>query len=147
MRDLDIRQLVAWLEAAGLSTFELEGPEVRLRLVLGQPGSRPGAASIAVSRHDLGDAVAGCVAVAQVAGVLRLQHAVDDAPFAELGDEVAAGRVIALLQIGTIYAPVVAPVSGVLVRLLALPGRLVGFGAPLFEIVGVEAKPEPAGPA
>ena len=136
MRVDDVRQLARWLEEAGLAELELEGPDLRLRLVLDGGATRAAAApTLAIAAADLPDAVIGRVVSAPVAGVLRLRHPHAAASLAELGDMVAPGAVIGLLQIGLIFAPVVAPVGGMLVRILALPDDLVGFGAPLFEIV------------
>jgi biotin carboxyl carrier protein len=39
-----------------------------------------------------------------------------------------------LIQIGSIYAPVVAGTNGTLAKILTVPQTLVGFGTPLFEI-------------
>lgn len=136
MHAAGIAQLVRRLEAAGLASLEVEGPGLSLRLALAprDDGSARRVLAVTATADGIDDAASGVVAKAPVAGVLRLRHPHAREPFAKLGAEVAAGRVVALLEIGTIFVPVVAQADGVLGRLHAAPDALVGYGAPLFEV-------------
>ncbi|MBL8697646.1 MAG: hypothetical protein JNK67_04710 [Alphaproteobacteria bacterium] len=130
----DIRQVLQWLEAAGLESIEIDGPGLRLRIARGGHASSGRGLTVSVTPDGLADAPAGHKVTARVAGVFRLRHPYAARPIVELGASVAAGAVIGLLQIGTIYAPVTARVAGIVGRLSAVPDSLVGYGTPLFEI-------------
>jgi acetyl-CoA carboxylase biotin carboxyl carrier protein len=39
-----------------------------------------------------------------------------------------------LLKIGLLYAPITAPTAGIVTRITAADGALLGFGSPVFEL-------------
>lgn len=123
----DVRQIAAWLEAAGLSQLTLTTPQSSLRLELGaRPApstAQPPAASAAPSL------------LARATGVFLPAHPWSDTPLAVPGRRVRAGDVVALLRAGPLYQPVTATADGVLGRCLAEPGGLVDFGRPLMEFL------------
>jgi acetyl-CoA carboxylase biotin carboxyl carrier protein len=81
--------------------------------------------------EDRGD---GVVIAAEVPGIFLVQHPQHATPIMPLGGPVRTGGLVALIQIGSIYAPVIASTDGALAKILTVPQSLVGFGTPLLEI-------------
>jgi biotin carboxyl carrier protein len=132
MKVEELRQIVQWLEEAAIGVFELESNDCRLRMVL-QPDGVPGD-PIAVTIDDGKDRSGDGIIVADVPGLFLIEHPQRATPMVPLGARVRGGDVVALIQIGSIYAPVTASADGTLAKILAVPGTFVGFGTPLLEI-------------
>jgi acetyl-CoA carboxylase biotin carboxyl carrier protein len=133
MEIAELRQLIQWLEEKGIETFELEGTERKLRLSL-RRREAAGPISVTIESGDDTGTDNGVVVAAALAGTFLIQHPARSAPFVRLGGPVRGGDVIGLVQVGAVYAPVTAPSNGALVKILAVPESLIGFGTPLFEI-------------
>lgn len=118
MRADELRQVVRWLEEAHIGVFEIESDDCRVRIVPGSPAS--------VTIDDDGEDRSGIIVAAEVPGIFR--------PIVPAGKPVRAGEIAALVQIGLIYAPVIASTDGTLARILTEPHAFVSFGTPLFEI-------------
>jgi acetyl-CoA carboxylase biotin carboxyl carrier protein len=128
MRPEDLAELAAAMAAAGVARLELAGPEVRLTL---ERGAAPAAEDVAAA-----DASGAVVAVtAPGVGTFLRVHPLHDAPLAGSGETVAAGQAIALLQVGALLVPVVAPVGGLIVDAAVEDGTLVGYGDRLFDLM------------
>jgi len=126
-----LRQITAWLEAAGLQAIEIDSGQRRLRLSLAPRAARQGGAVVA-------DA-AGTAITAPLAGEFLTRHPAREAPFVQPGDAVKAGDVLGLVRVGPVFTPVTAPQDGVVLDLLAAPGAVVGYGAPLFSLLPATA--------
>ena len=126
MKVEELRQVVRWLEEARIGVFEIESDDCRVRIVPGNPAS--------VTIDDGEDRSDGVIVAADVPGTFLVQHPQHAAPIVPLGGSVRAGDVVALIQIGSIYAPVITGTDGTLAKILTVPETLVGFGTPLFEI-------------
>ena len=126
MKVEELRHVMRWLEEARIGVFEVEGDDCRVRVVQGNPAS--------VRIDDGEDRDDGVIVAAEVSGIFLVQHPQHTAPIVPLGGPVRAGDVVALIQIGSIYAPVIASTDGTLAKILTIPSTLVGFGTPLFEI-------------
>ena len=113
----ELRQVVRCLEEAHIGVFEIESDDCRVRIVPGNP------ASVTI---DDGEDRNGIIVAAEVPGIFR--------PIVPAGKPVRTGEIAALVQIGLIYAPVIASTDGTLARILTEPHALVRFGTPLFEI-------------
>ena len=132
MKVEELRHIVHWLEDARIGEFEIESDDRRLRMVLQSDAMRGNPVSVTIDDgEDRGD---GVIVAAGVPGTFLVQHPQHAGPIVPLGGPVRAGNVIALIQIGSIYAPVVASTDGTLAKILTVPETLVGFGTPLFEI-------------
>lgn len=122
----ELRQVVRWLEEARIGVFEIESDDCRVRIVQGNP--------VSVTIDDGKDRGDGVIVAAGVAGTFVIQHPQHTGPIVSVGEPVRAGDVVALIQIGPIYAPVIASTDGTLAKILTAPQTRVGFGTPLFEI-------------
>ena len=116
MKVKELHQLVQWLGEARIDVFEVESDDHRLRLVL-----QPGAVDDGVDQEG------GIIVAADMPGLFVT-------PLVPLGESVRSGGIVALIQIGFVYVPVIASADGTLAKVLTAPGTLVGFGTPLLEI-------------
>lgn len=123
----EVRQIIAWLEAAGLDSFELTTPTVRLRLTLG------GMAGIAAELSQAEAAPAAPSLTARGTGAFLDAHPWSDTPLVRPGQHVRAGEIVALLCTGPLIQPVTAAEDGIVGARLVAPGTVVGFGTPLME--------------
>ncbi len=126
MKVEELRQVMRWLEEARIGVFEIESDDCRVRIVQGNPTS--------VTIDDGEDRSDGVIVAAEAPGTFLVQHPQHTGPIVPIGGLVRAGDVVALIQIGSIYAPVIASTDGTLAKILTVPQALVGFGTPLFEI-------------
>jgi acetyl-CoA carboxylase biotin carboxyl carrier protein len=65
-------------------------------------------------------------------GTFVARHPSRSKDFVAVGDLKQQGECIALIQIGPIYRPVVAPFTGKILQMLCKPGDAVDFSFPLF---------------
>ena len=137
----EIQQLTAWLKASGMRSLELNRPAERLRLQASVDDQLRAAkwdsASISTqppkaSRRE--------VAQTQSAGIFQTTHPMRDAALVNVGDAVNKNDVVGLLKIGLIYAPVIAPIDGVVSRIVATDAEMLGFGSAVLELEPVCAK-------
>jgi acetyl-CoA carboxylase biotin carboxyl carrier protein len=133
MKVEELRQVVHWLEDARIGDFEIERDDCRLRMVLQFDGVRGNPLSVTIDDGE--DRGHGAIVAAEGPGIFLIQHPQHAAPIVSLGEPVHTGDLLGLIQIGSIYAPVIASTDGTLAKILAVPQTLVGFGTPLFEIV------------
>lgn len=131
----EIQQLIAWLKASGMRNLELNRPEERLRLkvsgsdpirVANRVGGPVTSTPPAASRRR--------VAQAESAGIFLAAHPMRHAPLVKVGDTVRKNDVLGLLKTGLIYAPVTAPIDGVVSKIVATNGQMIGFGSPILEL-------------
>ncbi|RVT95589.1 acetyl-CoA carboxylase biotin carboxyl carrier protein subunit [Rhodovarius crocodyli] len=109
-----IAELTALMRAHGVDTLEISEGADSIRLV-----AAAGAAAAPA---------APATAKATAPGVGTF------APLACPGQAVQPGQVLGTIDAGLVRRPVTAPCAGTILRLLAEPGSLAGFGTPLFEI-------------
>jgi acetyl-CoA carboxylase biotin carboxyl carrier protein len=130
-----IPHLAALLAATGIDTLELAGPAGRVFLGRsGAPAATVPALDAAAPGPEAGAAATVTVASPGI-GAFRRAHPLHEQPLAEEGSEVAAGQVLALLQVGDLLLPVRAPSGGILAAARRADGALTGFGDPLFDIL------------
>jgi acetyl-CoA carboxylase biotin carboxyl carrier protein len=132
MRPEDLSEIAAAMAAAGVARLELTGPD--LRLVLGRE-ARAEPLTIELEDESVApDAQTIAVAAPGVGTFLRA-HPLHDRPLAAAGDAVAAGQTVAMLRVGALLLPVVAPVAGIVIAAAAPEGTLVGYGDRLFDLL------------
>jgi len=117
----DLAELARCLAASGLAVLELDGPGIRMHL-----RRRPREAAAGVT--------SAITVTAPGAGHVLYAHPLHEAPLAPPGSLVRAGQVLALLRIGVLLRPVLAPTDGVAGAALAENGTLVGYGDGLLTL-------------
>ncbi len=122
-------QLSQWLARTDIGYLELQGPQGCLRLL-----NHDGQVKSTTTDHVADTGLAVEPITAPSVGILLLSHPLHDAPLAPTGQPVAEGQVIALLRVGGLLLPVVAPANGVLLRFHAAHGTTVGWGTPLADL-------------
>jgi biotin carboxyl carrier protein len=124
-------QIAGWLAQADVDCIELAAPGRLLRMVRTARGYQlheaPAPAPGPVAHAAVG-------VVAPCAGILLDRHPTGDRRLAQPGERVGAGDLVALLQIGLVLAPVVAPFAGTITSRCVAAGAPVGFGTRLLEI-------------
>ena len=132
MKVEDLRQVVQWLEDAHIGVFEIESDDCRLWMVLQSEAVRGNPVSVTIDDGE--DRGNGVIIAAEVPGIFLVQHPQHTAPIVPLGGTIRTGDIVAFIQIGSIYAPVIASTDGTLAKILTVPQSLVGFDTPLLEI-------------
>ncbi|EJC71473.1 hypothetical protein Rleg5DRAFT_7335 [Rhizobium leguminosarum bv. viciae WSM1455] len=126
-----IALLTEALTVAGVDGLEISRPGGQLRIVIaGKDGAR--ISSTGATPRTPGSASA--VVKAPMAGRFCVEHPATYAAPQNLPRSVSDADIVGFVGVGHILLPLRAGHSGVLTRLLAEPGALVGFGDPLFEI-------------
>ncbi|MBY4611654.1 acetyl-CoA carboxylase [Rhizobium sp. 9T] len=115
------------LRAAGVKGLEISRPDGQLRIVI----SGEGGAQVAALRAPGSPPV---VVKAPLAGHFCAEHPAAAVTPQTLPRSVSDADLLGFIRVGHVLLPLRAGRSGVLTRLLAEPGALVGFGDPLFEI-------------
>lgn len=107
--------LARWLEAASLSSIEIEheGTRVVVRVGAAAEVARPQATAV----------------IAPIAGLVRNGH-----PLRGPATDVAAGEAAAFIQVGPILVPVPAPTAGHVTSRATADGALVGHGDTLLSL-------------
>ena len=128
-----VAELAALLGRAGLDELELIGPDGRI--FLRRRGGAVGPIEARERGPDEEPGEAGFETVAST-GVGHFLHAhpLHEAPLVRPDDAVAAGQPLGLLRVGALLLPVPAPRDGIVARIVAADGVLVGWGDPLVEL-------------
>ena len=130
-----IPRLMALLAETGLGRLELSGPLGRVVLSRNETTPEGVATANGVTAPPVSPAFSSETIASPGIGTFRRAHPLHDEPLAEEGEHVAAGQVVALLQVGALLQPVRAPSDGVLSSVRPADGALIGFGDPLFDIL------------
>jgi biotin carboxyl carrier protein len=124
----EIRQLALWLKEHHLAGAEMSRPGVHLTLKRGEPavsGVTPVAAA----------AVEDKVLRTTGLGRLLLTHPQHAEPFVAVGDQLSAGQLVALLQVGALLLPQRSPNAATVIDVRVPCGSTVGYGE---AFLGVE---------
>lgn len=140
-----IRQLAAILQDNGLTEIELEKGSVRLRVsramtnVAVQAGApAPAMAAAPAAPQEAAPAPSpanhpGAVPSPMV-GTAYLKPSPDAAPFVKVGDKVAAGQTLMIVEAMKTMNPIAAPRAGTVKEILVTDSAPVEFGEPLMII-------------
>ena len=145
--DLDaVRRLAAVLEDTGLSEIEVERGDLRIRVVrtLNVVAAAPIAAPLAVQAPGPASAASavtsteslppGDVVASPMVGAAYLQPQPDAPPFVRVGDKVAAGQTLLIIEAMKTMNTIAAPRAGVVRAILVADGQPVEFGQALAVI-------------
>ncbi len=141
-----IRVLAQILADTGLTEIEIEGGDVRIRLARAHPPvamsaaaatpvvPAPAASPVPVTMAPVApedDATHPGAILSPMVGIAYLAPEPGAAPFVQLGQEVAAGQTVLLIEAMKTFNQIKAPKAGTVRRILVTPGTPVEYGEPL----------------
>ena len=146
-----VRHLAELLDETGLSEIEYGRDGWHVRVAKGgtviaaapvvgaaagaTPGATPGAAAAASTNGEDADLAAHPgVITAPMVGVVYTSPEPDAAPFIKVGDQVAKGQVVLMIEAMKVYNAIEAPRPGKVTRIMVSGGMPVEFGEPLLII-------------
>ena len=137
-----VRRLAAILNGTGLTEIEVERGDLRIKVartpaavaqaLMAAPAAAPLAVPAAAAR-EAGPAV-GDVVNSPMVGTVYLQPEPGSAPFVRVGDMVAEGQTLLIVEAMKTMNPIPAPRAGRILELLVADGQPVEFGEPLAVI-------------
>jgi acetyl-CoA carboxylase biotin carboxyl carrier protein len=138
-----IRKLAKLLKETGLTEIEFETDDARIRVNAGATGAAiaaPPAAPMAASAAGLtappasADAPAAGSVSSPMVGTAYLSPEPSAAAFVKVGDRVAKGQTILIIEAMKVMNPIPAPHAGTVTQILVQDGQPVEFGEPLMVI-------------
>jgi acetyl-CoA carboxylase biotin carboxyl carrier protein len=153
----EIKAVIDLMTRNGLSEFELEKGDFKLRVKRGPGGEWistatpstapastvvhhaplapiPAALPISTSGAAAPIAVAGAQIVSPMVGTFYRSPSPDSAPYVEPGQEVNEDTVVCIIEAMKVMNEIKAETKGIIVEVLAQNGKPVEFGKPLFSI-------------
>jgi acetyl-CoA carboxylase biotin carboxyl carrier protein len=139
-----VRKLAAILVETGLTEIEVEGKDVHIRVVRAHPPvavqvaapvpAAPPAAALADAPPAAAqpeDAAHPGAVLSPMVGVAYLAPEPGAPPFVTVGQSVAAGQTLLLIEAMKTFNQIKAPRAGVVARVLVAPSEAVEYGQPL----------------
>ena len=152
----EIKAVIDLMAKNGLSEFELEKGDVKLRVKRGPTGEWTSSSTVAVAPSpapaatqalpaiSAPSAPAAAASSAPAAGLAQIispmvgtfyrSPSPDAAPYIEAGQEVNEETVVCIIEAMKVMNEIKAEMKGVLVEVLAQNGKPVEFGKPLFSV-------------
>ena len=136
-----IRKLAKLLKETGLTEIEFETDDARIRVNAGASGPviaaapavvAPAAAAAAVA--PAADAPAAGSVSSPMVGTAYLSPEPNAAAFVKVGDRVAKGQTILIIEAMKVMNPIPAPHAGTVTQILVQDGQPVEFGEPLMVV-------------
>jgi acetyl-CoA carboxylase biotin carboxyl carrier protein len=136
-----IRKLAKLLKETGLTEIEFETDDARIRVNAGAsgpviaaaPAVAPAAVAAAAAPAVADGPAAGSVSSPMV-GTAYLSPEPNAAAFVKVGDRVAKGQTILIIEAMKVMNPIPAPHAGTVTQILVQDGQPVEFGEPLMVI-------------
>lgn len=138
--DDDVRWLIELLETEGLQEIEVRQGELSIRVCARKMAPEaPAMVSVAAGRSAppapaAEPLPAGLPVAAPMAGIFYRQPSPDADPFVEEGDRVQAGDVVGLIEVMKLFNEIIAPVTGVVTRIVVDNQERVEENQPLLYI-------------
>ena len=135
-----IRKLAKLLKETGLTEIEFETDGARIRVNAGGSGPTVVAAPVAAAAAPPaagaqgGDAPAAGAVSSPMVGTAYLSPEPNAAAFVKVGDRVAKGQTILIIEAMKVMNPIPAPHAGTVTQILVQDGQPVEFGEPLMVI-------------
>ncbi len=142
-----VRKLADILKSTGLSEIEVERGDLKIRVArqltvapvaaaaAAPVAQAPAAAATAATPVEAAPAAAvpakGEPVKSPMVGTVYLQSAPGEAPFIRVGDKVAAGQTLLIIEAMKTMNPIPSPRAGVVLEILAEDAQPVEFGEPL----------------
>jgi acetyl-CoA carboxylase biotin carboxyl carrier protein len=136
-----IRKLAKLLKETGLTEIEFETDDARIRVnagatgaaIVGTPAAATPVAALAPAPAGADAPAAGSVSSPMV-GTTYLSPEPNAAAFVKVGDRVAKGQTILIIEAMKVMNPIPAPHAGTVTQILVQDGQPVEFGEPLMVI-------------
>jgi acetyl-CoA carboxylase biotin carboxyl carrier protein len=131
-----IRKLAKLLKETGLTEIEFETDAARIRVNAGGTGPAVVAAPAIAASPAVAAAegpAAGSVS-SPVVGTAYLSPEPNAAAFVKVGDRVAKGQTILIIEAMKVMNPIPAPHAGTVTQILVQDGQPVEFGEPLMVV-------------
>ena len=140
----ELRQITAWLTEVDIEFVEISRPGTTIRLTAEAehrgalreaplPAASSGRTAAAAFVPEGVQKQVATVTASSV-GIFLAAHPARTTPCVSVDAHVARGDVVGLLQIAQLCVPVLAPIDGRVLRVLAAHGDKVGYGTPLFVL-------------
>ena len=137
-----IRKLAKLLKETGLTEIEFETDDARIRVNAGAsgpviaaaPASAAPAAIAAAAPAATADAPAAGSVSSPMVGTAYLSPEPNAAAFVKVGDRVAKGQTILIIEAMKVMNPIPAPHAGTVTQILVQDGQPVEFGEPLMVV-------------
>ena len=137
-----IRKLAKLLKEIGLTEIEYETDDARIRVsaaatgpvVAAAPMAAPVAATAAAPVAAAADAPAAGSISSPMVGTAYLSPEPNAAAFVKVGDRIAKGQTILIIEAMKVMNPIPAPHAGTVTQILVQDGQPVEFGEPLMVI-------------
>ena len=136
-----IRKLAKLLKETGLTEIEFETDDARIRVNAGASGPVIAAAPVAAAAPAAltpppagVDAPAAGSVSSPMVGTAYLSPEPNAAAFVKVGDRVAKGQTILIIEAMKVMNPIPAPHAGTVTQILVQDGQPVEFGEPLMVV-------------
>jgi acetyl-CoA carboxylase biotin carboxyl carrier protein len=135
-----IRKLAKLLKETGLTEIEFETDDARIRVNAGSSGPAIAAAPVAAAPAaalipaPASDAPAAGSVSSPMVGTAYLSPEPNAAAFVKVGDRVAKGQTILIIEAMKVMNPIPAPHAGTVTQILVQDGQPVEFGEPLMVV-------------
>jgi len=137
-----IRKLAKLLKETGLTEIEFETDDARIKVSVGASGAVVAAAAAAPVAADAAlapspanaDAPAAGSVSSPMVGTAYLSPEPNAAAFVKVGDRVAKGQTILIIEAMKVMNPIPAPHAGTVTQILVQDGQPVEFGEPLMVV-------------
>jgi len=132
-----VRTLAGLLEETGLGEIEYEVDDRRIRVAKPGVGMAMAAAPVAAPAATVGaapDARPAGAVTSPMVGAVYLQAGPGEPPFVKVGDRVAAGDVIVIIEAMKVMNQIPAPHGGVVTSIHVENGQAVEFGEVLMVV-------------
>jgi acetyl-CoA carboxylase biotin carboxyl carrier protein len=158
----ELRELVEFLKSSGIAEFEMERPDLKVglkfigaaapasagidpaQLAALMATSRGAAAAPAPASAPVPAATVPPAAVdphegahivkSPIVGTFYASPSPDAEPFVNVGDEVAVGKVLCIVEAMKLMNEIESDASGKIVKVFVKPGQPVEYGQPLFAV-------------
>ena len=133
-----IRKLAKLLKETGLTEIEFETDDARIRVNAGGTGpaimAAPAMAAPAAAAPAAAEGPAAGSVSSPMVGTAYLSSEPNAAAFVKVGDRVAKGQTILIIEAMKVMNPIPAPHAGTVTQILVQDGQPVEFGEPLMVI-------------
>jgi acetyl-CoA carboxylase biotin carboxyl carrier protein len=150
----ELRELVDFLKANGIAEFEMERPDLKVGLkfagassagvdlsqlagllAAGKSAAPPASAPVAISAAAEADPNAGLhIVKSPIVGTFYASPSPDAEPFVAVGDTVAVGKVLCIVEAMKLMNEIESDAPGEIVKVFVKPGQPVEYGQALFAI-------------